>query len=86
MGARTPLFRERILLVLQYTATKEMKKAKYHDIRRDDISELVSLSGCKNLNDMIARDRECEIDLEYLGKRKSGQIQIPVGQEKRLKT
>ena len=38
---------------------------------RDDISEFMSLSGFKTLNDMVARVRENEIDLEHLRKRKS---------------
>ena len=50
-----------------------MKKVRNHYMLRDDIMEFVSLSGCKTLNDMIARARECEIDLEHLRKRKPKQ-------------
>ena len=41
-----------------------MKKERYHDMFRDDISDFMSLSWCKTLNDMIARARDQKIDLE----------------------
>ena len=58
----TAKFKERALLVPQYTADKDMKKTKYHDTMRDDIREFVSMSSCKTLVDMIYRARESEID------------------------
>ena len=42
-------------MVPQYAAGEEMKKTRYLDMLKDDIHEFVSLSGCKNLNDMIVR-------------------------------
>ena len=86
LGARTPSFWERDLLVPQYVVDEEMKKARYHDMLMDDISEFLSLSGCKTLNDTITRPREREIDLEHLRKRKTEHIHIAVGQAKRTKT
>ena len=71
MAEITAKFWERNLLVLQYATNKEMKKARYHDMLMDSIEDFVSLLGCKTLNDMIARVREWEIDLEHLRKRKS---------------
>lgn len=54
----TAKFRERALLVPQYAVDEEMKKTRYQNMLRDDIRELVSFSGCKTLNDMIARAQE----------------------------
>ena len=62
-----------------------MIKVKYHDMLKDDIREFVSLSGC-DLDDIIARVRERDIDLEHLRKRRPQQTQIAVGQVKRPKT
>ena len=56
-----------------------MKKVLYHDMLRDDIREFVSRSSCKTLEDMIARAREREIDLEHLGKRKPEGVQVSTG-------
>ena len=86
MAEITAKFRERALLVPQYATDEEMKKTKYHDMWRDDIREFVSLPWCKNLNDMIARVCEQEIDLERLGNRKSEQIQMAVGQVNKPRT
>ena len=66
----TAKFRERALLVPQYAADEEMKKARYHEMLRSDIRQFVSRSSCKTLDDMIARAREREIDLEMEKKRK----------------
>ena len=66
----TAKFRERALLVPQYAADEEMKKARYHEMLRSDIRMFVSRSSCKTLDDMIARAREREIDLEMERKRK----------------
>ena len=63
-------FRERALLVPQYVVDEEMKKARYHEVLRDDIREFVNRSSCKTLEDMIFRAREREIDLEQIRKRK----------------
>lgn len=38
---------------------------------KDEIREFVSISSCKTLEDMIAQDREQEIDRESVRKRKS---------------
>ena len=37
---------------------EEMKKTRYHGMLKDEISEFVSYSGLKTLNDMIVRARE----------------------------
>ena len=57
-------------LVLLYVADDEIKKTKYHDVLRDDIRDFVSISGCKNLNDMIERARDLDIELETWSNRK----------------
>mgnify|MGYP001763371762 CR=1 FL=1 len=56
----TAMFRKRALLVPQYVADEEMKKARYHEMLRSDIWQFVSRSSCKTLEDMIARSRERE--------------------------
>ena len=71
----TAKFQERALLVPQYTAYEEMRKTRYHDMMRSDISEFVSFSASLKLDDMISRAQEREIDLEYIGKRKVEQVQ-----------
>ena len=48
-------FQEKALLVPQYATDEQMKKVWYHDMLRNDIREFMSVSGCKTLNDMIAR-------------------------------
>ena len=73
--AKTPAkFRERALLVPQYVADEDMKKARYHEMLRDDIREFVSRASCKTLEDMISRAREREIDLEQIRKRKPDEV------------
>ena len=57
----TAKFRERALLVPQYTVDEVMRKTRYHDMLRDNIKEFVSFSRCKTLNNM---DCELEIELE----------------------
>ena len=47
----------RTLLVLQYVADEDMKKARYHEMLRSDIIQFVSRSSCKILDDMIVRAR-----------------------------
>ena len=54
------MFSERALLILQYVAHKEMKKAKYHDMQRSDVIEFVSKSSSKTLDDMVARATQRE--------------------------
>ena len=73
-------------MVPHYAADEEIKKVTYHDMLMDDIREVVSISGCKTLNDMISRAREQEIDLDHLGKRESQQVQTMEGPRKRPKT
>ena len=51
-------FRERALLIPQYTADEEMRKTQYHDLLRFDIREFVIFSAFPILDDMIARARE----------------------------
>ena len=63
-----------------------MKKTRYHDMLRDDINDFMSFSGCKTLNDMIARAQEREIELELRMKRKPEQLHTIVGQDKKPKT
>lgn len=81
----TAIFRERALLVPQYVADEDMKKARYHEMLRSDIRQFVSKSSCKTLDDMVARSREGEIDLEMENKRKSDQLQSLEGLGKRPK-
>ena len=52
------MFRERALLVPQYVADEEMKKAGYHDMLKDEIRQFVSMSSYRTLEDMITRARE----------------------------
>lgn len=68
------MFCEMALLVLQYVTDEEMKKARYHDMLRSDIREFVSISSCRTLEDMVARARERELDLEMENKRNSDQV------------
>ena len=49
------MLRERALLVLQYVADEEIKKAPYHEMLQGDIRQFFSRSSCKTLEDMIAR-------------------------------
>ena len=53
----TTIFRKRALLVPQYVADDEMKKARYHEMFTSNIREFVSQSSCKTLEDMITRAR-----------------------------
>ena len=53
---------------------------------RDDICEFVSFPGCKNLNGMVEKAREREIELELCTKRKPEQVHVTVGQAKKPKT
>ena len=66
----TAKFRERALLVPQYVGDEDMRRTRYHDMRRADIREHVSFLACPTLDSMIARAREREIDLEHIWKRK----------------
>lgn len=50
-----------------------MRKTHYHDTLRANIQKHVSYSACPTLDNMIARAREKEIDLEHLRKRKAGE-------------
>ena len=47
--------------------------------------ELVNVSWCETLNDMISRAREWETDLEHIGKRGPDQVHLLEGPEKRPK-
>ena len=53
----TAKFKERDLLVPQYAADEEMKKAHYHEMLQSDIGQFVSQSSCKTLDDIRARER-----------------------------
>ena len=77
------MFKERELLVPLYVVEEEMKKALYHEMLRSDIWQFVSPSSCKKLEDMIARAREREIDLEMERKREPNDIQTAGGLGKR---
>ena len=48
-----------------------MKKTQYHDILKADIHKYVSYSACPTLDDMIAKAREREIEIDHLRKRKA---------------
>ena len=48
-----------------------MRKTRYHDMLKADIWEHVNYSACPTLESMIARDKEREIDLNHLRKRKA---------------
>lgn len=56
-----------------------MNKVRYHDMLKDEIHELVSISGCNSLDNMIARAREGETYLELVSKRKIVQAQTCEG-------
>lgn len=60
---------DKALLVPQYVVDEEKKKMSYHDKLRGDIREFVSMSICITLEDMIARAREKDVDMELLRKR-----------------
>ena len=62
----TTKFRERPLLVPQYAGDEEMKKTRYHDMLRADIRKYVSYLAHWTLDDMIARARDKEIDIEHI--------------------
>ena len=79
------MFHERNLLVPQYVVDEEMKKAKYHDMLKDEIWEFVSMSSCRRLEDMIVRARERQIDMETVRKRKLVQAQVSQGSDKNPK-
>lgn len=59
------------MLVPLYVADEKMKKARYYDMLKDEILTFVSMYSYKTMEDMIAGDREREIDLETIRKRKS---------------
>ena len=67
----------------QYAGDEDMRRTRYHDMLRADIREHVSFSACPNLESMIARERNREIDLEYIRKRKAeeGQVTGPTGKK-----
>ena len=62
-----------------------MKKARYHEMLRSDIWQFVSRSNCKTFEDMIARARQREIDLEMERKRKPDSAVSVEGSSKRTK-
>lgn len=62
-----------------------MKKAKYHDMLKDEIREFMSMSRCRTLEHIIARAREREIDLETMKKMKSVQEHVSEGLGKKPK-
>ena len=53
-----------------------MRRTRYHEMLGADIREHVSYSTCPNLDSMIARARDREIDLEHIGKRKAEEGQL----------
>lgn len=63
-----------------------MNKTRYHDMLREDIKEFVSFSSFWKLEDMIARTREREINLENLSKKKEEQVQKAKASAKKPKT
>ena len=79
------MFRERALLFPQYVADEEMKKARYHEMLRSDIRQFMIQSSCKTLEDMLARAREREIDLEMEKKRNPDEVQVSRGSDNRPK-
>ena len=62
-----------------------MKKARYHEMLRSNIQKFVSRSNWKTLEDMIARAREKEIDLEMEKKRNPNLVISVVSSGKRPK-
>ena len=60
-------------------AEEETEKVRYQDILQNDSREIVSISGCKTLNDMTSRARERDIDLENIVKREPDQLLIVKG-------
>lgn len=62
-----------------------MKKARYHDMLKDEIQKFMSMSIYNTLDNMIARAWEWEIDLDTLRKRNSVQAQVSEGLAKKPK-
>ena len=58
------MFCERVVMVPQYMAYEDMKKAKYYDMMKDETQEFVSLSNYRTLEDMIARPHVLEPESE----------------------
>lgn len=82
----TTIFRERALLISQYTTKEEIKNTRYHDMLRDEIREFVSMSSCRTLEDMIAIAQEWEIELKLQTKHTLEQVRTVVGSVKRPNT
>ena len=53
-----------------------MQRTRYHDMLRADIREHASFSASLNLDSMIARVKEREIELENIRKRKAEEGQV----------
>ena len=49
---------------------QQIRKTRYQDILRSDISKFVSFFACPTLDDMISGAQQREIDLEQIGQRK----------------
>ena len=61
MAEMTAKFRERPLLIPQYSSDEEMTRTPYHSMLKDHIQEFVSFTGCKTLKEMVDKAREQEI-------------------------
>lgn len=72
----TTKFGERDLLVMQYAMDDEIKMTRYHDMSLVNIQEFVSLQTYKTFDDMIARAREWEIEMQLRSKNEPEQVQI----------
>ena len=62
------------MLIPQYDTDEEMRRTRYNSMLRDDIREFVSFTGCKNLNEMVEKTREREMELDTRIKRKNEQV------------
>lgn len=85
-GDHNHVQKKKMFLVPQYVVDEEMKNKRYHDMLRDGIMEFVSMLGCGNLEDKIARAWEHEIELELQKKCKPVMVQTAEGPTKRPKT
>ena len=74
----TAKFQEQVLLILQYPADEDMSRTRYHSNLRDDISEFLSFSGWKTLNEMVEKAQERKMELQFRTKWKPEQAHLVV--------
>ena len=63
-------------MVPQYAGDEDIWRNHYHNKLRSDIREHVSYSTCPAMDSMIAREKEREIGLEHIRKRKAEEGQV----------